>query len=98
MNQFCEVHFIPVYSCELNGPIESAWSVIKKRTIPKFTKLQLKMKSSREACIEQLKKEIKKVEPEIFSNLLRSHYCYLTTLLEQAAKEYQEVNGPIELL
>ena len=52
MNQFCEVHFIPVYSCELNGPIESAWSVIKSRTIPKFTKLQLKMKSSREACIK----------------------------------------------
>ena len=47
MNQFCEVHFTPVYSCELNGPIETAWSVIKSRTIPKFTKLQLRMQSSR---------------------------------------------------
>ena len=33
MNQFCEVHFIPPYSCELNGPIETAWSVIKSRTV-----------------------------------------------------------------
>jgi transposase len=41
MNQFCEVHFIPVYSCELNGPIETAWSVIKKRAIPMFTQLQI---------------------------------------------------------
>jgi hypothetical protein len=43
MSQFCEVHFTPTYSCELNGPIETAWSVIKRRVIPKFTKLQLRM-------------------------------------------------------
>ena len=49
LEQFCEVHFIPTYSCELNGPIETCWSVIKKRVIPKFTKLQLKMTSSRQA-------------------------------------------------
>ena len=78
MNQFCDVHFIPVYSCELNGPIETAWSVIKRRVIPKFTQLQLKKQSSREKCIELLKKEIKKIEPAIFQNILRSHYCYLT--------------------
>ncbi len=39
LEQFCEVHWIPTYSCELNGPIETAWSVIKQRVIPKFTKL-----------------------------------------------------------
>ena len=39
MNQFCEVHWIPPYSCELNGPIETTWSVIKQRVVPKFTKL-----------------------------------------------------------
>ena len=43
INQFCEVHFTPIYSCELNGPIETAWSVIKSKAIPKFTKLQLRM-------------------------------------------------------
>jgi hypothetical protein len=54
------------------------------------------MKSSRQACIDQLKKELKKIEPEIFSNLLRSHYCYLTMLLEQAKTEYEELNGPLK--
>ena len=82
LEEFCEVHFIPTYSCQLNGPIETAWSVIKKRVIPKFTMLQLWMKSSRQACIDQLKKELTKIEPEIFLNLMRSHYCYLTSLLE----------------
>ena len=42
-NQFCEVHRIPVYSCKLNEPIEAAWGYIKRRVIPKFTELQLKM-------------------------------------------------------
>ena len=94
-NQFCEVHFIPPYSCELNGPIETAWSVIKRRVIPKFTKLQLKMKSSRAACIACLKKELLTIEPAIYSNLMRSHYCYLTTLLEKARVDYEQVNGPL---
>ena len=98
LEEFCEVHFIPTYSCQLNGPIETAWSVIKKRVIPKFTMLQLRMKSSRQACIDQLKKELKKIEPEIFSNLLRSHYCYLTELLEQAKTEYEAINGPINII
>ena len=39
MEQFCEPHFIPPYSSELNGPIESCWSVLKKRVFYKFTKL-----------------------------------------------------------
>ena len=94
-NQFCEVHFIPPYSCELNGPIETAWSVIKRRVIPKFTMLQLRMKSSRSACIACLKKELLKIEPSIFSNLMRSHYCYLTTLLEKLTSDYEKINGPL---
>ena len=55
------------------------------------------MKSSRAACINQLKKELKKIEPAVFSNLLRAHYCYLTTLLEEARHEYEKVNGPLQL-
>ena len=69
LGQFCETHFIPTYSCELNGPIETAWSIIKKRVIPKFTQLQLKKKSTRERCITVLKKELRKMEPSIFENL-----------------------------
>lgn len=63
LEEFCEVHFIPPYSCELNEPIETAWSVIKARVIPKITQLQLKKQSSREACIHALKKELTKIEP-----------------------------------
>jgi transposase len=78
LDQFCETHFIPTYSCELNGPIETAWAIVKKRVIPKFTQLQLKKTSTREKCIEVLKKELQKIEPSTFANLQRSHYCYLT--------------------
>ena len=78
MEQFCEPHFIPVYSCELNGPIETAWAVIKRRVVPKIMELQLKKQGGREACVALLKKELSEIEPEVFGNLLRSHYCYLT--------------------
>ena len=93
LEQFCEAHFIPPYSCQLNGPIETAWSVIKARVIPRFTQLQLKMQSSREKCIDLLKKELPKIEPQIFQNLLRSHYCYLTLLLEEARADYEKEHG-----
>jgi transposase len=78
LNEFCETHFIPTYSCALNGPIETCWSVVKKRVLPKFSKLQLRLTSSREACIAVLKKELRSMDPSTFANLLRSHYCYLT--------------------
>ena len=78
LDQFCETQFIPTYSCELNSPIETTWAIVKKRVIPKFTQLQLKKKSTRERCIEVLKKELTKIDPSTFENLLRSHYCYLT--------------------
>ena len=94
LEKFCEVHFIPTYSCELNGPIETAWSIIKRRVVPKFTKLQLKLVSSRDACIQQLRKELKRIDPKIFLNLTRSHYCYLATLLEEMKEEFDQINRP----
>ena len=57
--------------------------------------LQLQMKSTREACIDQLKKELKRINPAVFENLMRSHYCYLTTLLEQARADSDKINGPL---
>lgn len=39
MERFFEVKFTPPYSCELNQPIESTWSTLKSRVLPKFTKL-----------------------------------------------------------
>ena len=44
-----------------------------------------------------LKKELRRIDPEIFANLMRSHYDYLATLLEEAAKEYWRVN-PVSLI
>ena len=38
-----------------------------------------------------------KIEPEIYDNLLRSHYGYLAGLIEKATDEYQEVNGPLNI-
>ena len=39
MNKFCKAEFIPTYSCELNGPIETLWAILKRRVLPRFTKL-----------------------------------------------------------
>ena len=39
MERFFEVKFTPPYSCELNQPIESTWSTLKARAVPKFTEL-----------------------------------------------------------
>jgi transposase len=39
MNRFCKPEFIPTYSCELNGPIETLWSVLKRRVLPRWTTL-----------------------------------------------------------
>ena len=77
LNQFCEPHFIPPYSCELNGPIERCWAVVKRRVLNKFTKLQLRRTSSREACIRLVEEEIRSIEPQLFHNLLRSHYGHM---------------------
>ena len=51
MEQFFKVEYTPVYSCELNGPIESVWSVLKRKCLSKFTKLMLRKRCSRETCI-----------------------------------------------
>ena len=42
MNKFCKTEFTPTYSCELNGPIETLWSILKRRVLPQFTELIVK--------------------------------------------------------
>ncbi len=42
MEKYFEVEYTPVYSSELNGPIESVWSVLKRMCLAKFTKLMLR--------------------------------------------------------
>ena len=94
MEQFCEPHFIPPYSSELNGPIETCWSVVKKRVFYKFTKLQLRKEFSRDACIKLVQDEIKSIEPQIFLNLLRSHYGYMQGLIDEAYASWELENKP----
>ena len=52
MKQYFTVQFIPAYSCELNQPIETAWSVLKRRVKIKFTKLLIRKTLTREKSIE----------------------------------------------
>jgi transposase len=42
MDNFCKVEFIPTYSCELNGPIETVWAILKRRVLPHWTKLLIR--------------------------------------------------------
>ena len=88
--QFAEEHPIPVYSCELNGPIETAWSVIKARVVPKITQLQLQKQCTREKCIEAVKEEISLISSKTWANLCRAHYATLSELLQQRHKDYYE--------
>ena len=42
LTKFCRLEFIPTYSCELNGPIETVWSILKRRVLPRWTKLLIR--------------------------------------------------------
>ena len=42
LTKFCQIEFIPTYSCELNGPIETVWSILKRRVLPRWTKLLIR--------------------------------------------------------
>ncbi len=62
MNRFAQVRFIPAYSCQLQGPIEAVWSVVKRRVRPKFAELQLRDQCTRARCIELVQKTLLEVE------------------------------------
>ena len=71
--------------------------MIKSRTIPQITKLQLRFKSTRTACVNALREELQKIDPALYLNLMRSHYGYLATLLEEGTADYKKVNpGPFK--
>ena len=83
MDKYFEVVFIPAYSCELNQPIETTWSVLKRRVNTKFTELLIKKTLTRDKSIEIVKKEFKLINPTIFENIMRSHWPYLQSLLDK---------------
>ena len=77
MLKYFKVAYIPAYSCELNQPIETAWSVIKRRVRTRFTELLIRKELTREKGIDISKKEIRNIDPIVFSNIMRSHWPYL---------------------
>ena len=59
MNRFCKAEFIPTYSCELNGPIETLWAVLKRRVLPRWTKLIIKGTASKARLKALVKDELR---------------------------------------
>ena len=74
MKEYFYPKYLPPYTSELNGPIETAWSVLKRKSINKFTKLLIRKECTKKKCIEVVKKEIGKIERQTFINLLRAHH------------------------
>ena len=71
-----------------NGPIETVWSVLKRRCLSKFTKIMLRKKFSREACISTVEKEISHMEKQTFVNLCRVHYNDIGELIQKIKTDY----------
>lgn len=88
MGQFFKYEYNVVYSSELNGPIETVWSVLKRRCLSKFTKIMLRKKFSREACISTVEKEISHMEKQTFVNLCRVHYNDIGELIQKIKTDY----------
>lgn len=85
MRRYFEVLFTPSYSCELNQPIETVWSILKGGVKKKFTELLIKKKMTRNKNIALVKKELKLIKPHIYANVLRAHWPYLQSLLDKFA-------------
>jgi hypothetical protein len=64
-------------------PIETTWSVLKRRVKTKFTELLIKRTLTRDKSIEIVRKEFKLIDPVIFANIMRSHWPYLQSLLDK---------------
>jgi len=88
LEQFFRIEYTPVYSSPLNGPIESVWSVLKPKCLSKFTKIMLRRRSSRAACIQAVEKEIQRIGRQTFVNLLRAHYNDLGELIAKIETHY----------
>ena len=89
---------IPAYSCILNGPIEAAWAIIKQKARPLFTHLHMTLRSNRQKCIEVIEKVIKETNSQVYANLLTVHFEYLMDLINEGVKNFESVNGPLQIL
>ena len=82
MQKYFDVSFTPSYSCEFNQPIESTWACVKRRILPKFTKLQLRKKCTRAMCVKAVKDELAAIDKQTYLNLLRAHHPHLQELTQ----------------
>ena len=90
MRVFSSPEYIPTYSCQLNGPIETCWAILKRRVLSRFTKLLIRKTGNKAKLKEIVLDELhNKIDKQIYSNILRAHYPYLQELLDKAhAGEY----------
>ena len=78
MEKFCKPEFIPTYSCELNGPIETVWAILKKRVLPRWTKLLIRKNGNKEKLKALVRDELdNRIDKQTYVNVLRAHYPYL---------------------
>ena len=71
-----------------NGPIETVWSILKRKGKSQITKLLLRKTCTKRMCVKAVEKEIGKIERETFVNLLRAHYNDIEKLLEKIQTHY----------
>ena len=78
MRTFCKPEYTPTYSCELNGPIETCWAILKKRVLTRWTKLLIRKAGNKSKLKAIVRDELhRKIDKQIYANVCRSHYPYL---------------------
>jgi transposase len=78
MRVFSSPEYIPTYSCQLNGPIETCWAILKKRVEARFTKLLIRKTGNKAKLKAIVRDELdNKIDKQIYLNILRAHYPYL---------------------
>ena len=80
LEEFFTILWMPSYSCQFNS-IEQFWGILKKRVVPKYTRLLFK----REATVEHLKSlvelEVSEISDEICTNTFYANLKYLNSFL-----------------
>ena len=86
MRVFSSPEYIPTYSCQLNGPIETCWAILKRRVLTRWTKLLIRKTGNKAKLKAIVMDELhNKIDKQIYSNILRAHYPYLQELLDKVA-------------
>ena len=60
---------------------EAFWAVLKRRVLPRFTRLQILERADRSLFMGIVEDEAKIIEPVIYSNLTRANAKYIASYL-----------------